>query len=400
MRAREISLKNQQQSFSHRLSSLRSRVVGQGDDMLILSCLVLTALGLVMVYSASVYVAEKHFKTDWSIFFRQFRFLIIGFLALFAGMFVDVQVYKKWIKVGMVVLVVMMALQLFTPLGPVIANTRRWFNFGIFKLQTSDLARCFVVVFLAKALAKEPDLARRPNLRFWMVLGFAGVPILLTNLQPDLSGSLMIAAVAGLVLFLGGMSFLNTAVIGSLAVPGVVYLALRHPYQIRRLTEFIGSRFSGERMEYQTLQSLIGFGRGGFLGVGLGQGKQKMLFLPEPHTDFIFSIVGEELGLIGAAAVLGAFIVLGIRMIRIVHKQSDRFSFLLGSGLAASIILFAMVNMGVAIGLLPVTGLPLPFISSGGTNLIVSLWSVGVLWNLSRYSSLGYNGLSKTANRL
>ena len=368
-----------------------TRVAGRGDDAIIISALVLAALGLVMVYSASVFVATKAYQVDWIIFFRQFRLLLVGLAAMGVGMFVDIGVYRRWIKLALLAWCLVMALQLFTPIGPVINSTRRWVRLGLFNLQTADVARCLVVIFLAKLLAKDPELARRPSRKFFAVLAMAGVPVLLTNLQPDLSFSLVIGLTIMLVLFLGGMSVLNLGIIGSAGIPAVIYLFLQRPYQIKRLMMFVSSRFSGAEMEYQTLQSLIGFGRGGLLGVGLGQGKQKMLFLPEPHTDFIFSTIGEELGLLGATAVIVSFLVLAVRMFQICARQSDRFTFLMGSGLAGSMMIFVLINTGVAVGLLPVTGLPLPFISSGGTSLVVSMWTAGVIWNLSRQSRWGYD---------
>jgi len=378
----------------------RTRFAGRGDDAIIISALVLAALGLVMVYSASVFVATKAYKVDWIIFSRQFRLLLVGLMAMLAGMFVDIGVYRKWIKVALLFLCLVMALQLFTPIGPVINHTRRWVNLGIFNLQTADVARCIVVIFLAKVLAKDPELARRPTRKFFAVLVMVGLPMMLTNLQPDLSFSLVIGVTIALVLFLGGMSFFNLGLIGSAGIPVIIYLFLQRPYQIKRLMMFVSSRFSGAEMEYQTLQSLIGFGRGGLLGVGLGQGKQKMLFLPEPHTDFIFSTIGEELGLIGATAVIVCFLVMAIRMFQICSRQSDRFNFLMGSGLAGSMMIFVLINTGVAVGLLPVTGLPLPFISSGGTSLVMSMWTAGVLWNLSRYSRWGFNTLPASRQQL
>ena len=194
-----------------------------------------------------------------------------------------------------------------------------------------------------------------------------------------MSSSLAMATVAGIVLFTGGLGIINIGLIGLAALPVIAVLIMRKQYMIERLVSYAGSLFSGEPLNYQSAQSLIGFGRGGLLGVGLGQSKQKMLFLPEPHTDFIYSIVGEEGGLIAAAVILFAFLVLFISGVKIVTRQHDSFNALLGAGLVGSIILYAFVNMGVAVGLLPVTGLPLPFISSGGTSLVVSLWSVGVL---------------------
>jgi len=364
-----------------------SAIVSRGDNLLLLSALLLTAVGLVMVYSSSTFVAAKHDKLDWYFFSRQLLFTVIGLVALIVGAKLDVRFYRRWVKALLIGFYIVMALQLITPLGPVIGGTRRWIDFGPFRMQTSDVARCLIVIYLARVLTDEPELLGRLDKRMWGVLGIIAVPMALTILQPDLSGALMMALTAGLVLFLGGMKLRHLAGFFTAGLGVIALWIMRIPYQRERIYNFV-LRFveGGGADNYQTLQSLLGFGRGGLLGVGLGQGKQKMLFLPEPHTDFIFSIIGEELGLIRASLIIALFLILALRSFKALRRQPDRFSFLLGSGLVGSIIIFALVNMYVATGLLPVTGLPLPFISSGGTNLVISLWSVGVLWQLSRYA--------------
>ncbi len=368
--------------------AVRSRFlpVGVGDGWLLGSALLLTAVGLVMVYSSSTFVAAKYDKVDWFFFIKQLQHTVIALAALVVGARLDVAIYKRWVKLLLLVTTIVMVLQLTTPLGPVISGTRRWINLGFINFQTSEVARCLVVIYLARVLTDEPDLLKRFDKRMLQVLGVVATPMLLTFLQPDLSGTLMIALIAGIVLFLGGLKLVHMFGFFATGATATFFLVMRTAYQRERILNFV-QRFTdvgGGGDNYQTLQSLIGFGRGGLFGVGLGQGKQKMLFLPEPHTDFIFSIIGEELGLIRTTIVLVLFLILTLRAFKVLRHQQDRYRFLLGAGLTASIIFYALINMYVATGLLPVTGLPLPFISSGGTSLVVSLWSVGVLWNLSR----------------
>ncbi len=371
------------QTAARGLTLIRSR----GDNLLLLSALMLAAVGLVMVYSSSSFVAARYNKVDWFFFSRQLLFTVIGLAALLIGARLDVGIYKRWGRVLLFGFTILLALQLVTPLGPVISSTRRWIDLGPFNLQTSDVVRCLIVIFLAQVLTDEPELLLKLDKRMGRLLLIIAVPIILTVLEPDLTGALMMALTAGLLLFLGGMKLLHLLGIGSagLAVAGL--WVMRMPYQRERIQNFAMRVLEGGSGDnYQTFQSLLGFGRGGLFGVGLGQGKQKMLFLPEPHTDFIFSIIGEELGLIRTSLVIALFLILALRSFKMLRRQPDRFNLLLGAGLIGSIITFALVNMYVATGLLPVTGLPLPFISSGGTNLVISLWSVGVLWRLSRYA--------------
>lgn len=361
-----------------------SDTLGSGDEVLMITAGILTLFGLVMVYSASVFVAFRDYEIDWFIFFKQLRVLLIGSVAFVIGMRVNVNFWRRWVKVGLIVLGVVMVLQLVTPIGPVIKGTRRWIDLGLFNLQTSEIARCLTVIYLARILSDNPEIVQKPSGRTLRLLSIPFILIVLTFLQPDFSGSAIILLVVALMLFLGGIQSFKLAAFAVVICPILGWLALRNPYQRDRLIGFISPMSDVSGDHYQTFQSLVGFGRGGVFGVGLGESNQKMFFLPEPHTDFIYSIIGEEFGLIGAVAVLVAFIILFIRSVNICNRQPDRFGFLLGAGLVGSLVIYALVNIGVAIGVLPVTGIPLPFISSGGTSLVISLWSIGVLWNLSR----------------
>lgn len=376
-----------------RLSESRVSLKGsglnhRGDNLLLSAALLLTALGLVMVYSASTYVAAMHGKMDWFYFFRQAKFTVIGLGALLLGARIDVFVYKKYVKLALIFICVVMALQLVTPLGSVIGGTRRWLNLGIISVQTSDIARCLVIIYLARILTDEPEILQRLDKRMLKLLSMIAIPMALTALQPDLSGAILMAFTAGFVLFIGGLKLKHLFGFGSISAFGAYLMMMWNPYQKERLMGFLQqfTDVSSGGDNYQSFQSMLGFGRGGLFGVGLGQSKQKMLFLPEPHTDFIFSIIGEELGLIRSVLILALFLIIVMRAFKAMKNQPERFYLLMGSGLAATIVIYALVNMYVATGLLPVTGLPLPFISSGGTNLVISLWSIGILWNLSRFA--------------
>ena len=355
------------------------KVLGQGDEFLIVTALTLTAFGVVMVYSASYYVAEYHF------FFRQLFIAMIGLVVMAFGMFTDPLIYRRWIKVGLLAIVILMTLRLFTPIGPSINNTRRWLNLGIVQVQSSEIARCMLIVYIARYMADYPEIGRK----FDRDLGYLMItPILLfalTMMQPDLSSTMMLVFIVSVLLFLGGLRkryFFFAFTVGALIVKLII-----KPYQMQRLTDFVYNLlpgYQGGEWPYQQTQGFIALVRGGFMGGGLGQGCQTMRYLPESHNDFIMAIVGEELGWFGATAVILAFLILLYRGVLICKAQPDNFGFLLGAGLLCSLVMYAFVNIGVNVGLLPITGLPLPFISAGGTSLILSLWSVGVLWRLSR----------------
>lgn len=358
-----------------------------GDSTLWLLPVFLTLFGLVMVYSATFYVSAERHSTDWYYLVRQTGLVVLGFTALYCGMTIDASVYRKFAKIAILAVILLMVLQ--SVFAPVVKATRRWIPILGLTLQTSELARIVVVVFLARLLSDDASLGLKFSKALFKALIPVGIVIALTFLQRDLSGAAMIAALVALILFLSGLAQRQFwGVVG--AVGGITTAAaLIIDYTRSRIVGFINFFFNYDAASiagpnYQTFQSMIGFGRGGVFGAGLGQGKQKMAFLPELHTDFIFSNVGEELGLWGAGAVLIAFVILYLKSLKILIKQTDRFFFLFGSGIIASLLMFALVHMAVTVGIIPVTGLPLPFISNGGSSLIISLWSMGVLWQLSR----------------
>ncbi len=371
---KRLGFKDKMPNFYH-----VDKVLGQGDEILIVTALTLTAFGVVMVYSASYYVADYHF------FFRQLVIAMIGIGVMAFGMFTDPLIYRRWIKVGLLAIIILMTLQLFTPIGPSINNTRRWLNLGIIQLQSSEIARCMLIVYMARYMADYPEIGRK----FDRDLGYLMItPVLLfglTMMQPDLSSTMMLVFIVGVLLYLGGLRkryFLLAFLVGG----GLIKLLIK-PYQTQRVMDFVFNLlpgYQGGEWPYQQTQGFIALVRGGFMGGGLAQGCQTMRYLPESHNDFILAIVGEELGWFGATAVLVAFLVFLYRGYLIIRAQPDNFGFLLGAGLLSSIIMYAFVNIGVNVGLLPITGLPLPFISAGGTSLVLSLWSVGVLWRLSR----------------
>lgn len=359
---------------------------GVGDPALWIGPVCLALFGLVMVYSASLFVAEKLYSPDTYFLVRQAMVMVGGIAVMLMGMLIDPSIYRKTAFWMMGILIGVMIAQTF--LVPSIKNTRRWLPLpGGFMLQTSELVRTAVIIYVAKLVSDDASIGLRVNKRLAIyllpVVALAG----LTYLQKDLSSAAMIIAMAGLVLFLAGMNATQFwgLVAGGLAA-GVLF-AMRTPYQRKRLAEFFFSSGTQAGDSYQSFQSILGFGKGGVIGVGLGHSQQKMLFLPEPHTDFIYAIIGEELGLWGTLAVLFSFVFLFVKAVRVLKQESDRFNYLLGTGLIASLIMFAMVHMMVTTGLMPVTGLPLPFISNGGSSLLVSLWSMGVIWNLSRRAS-------------
>ncbi len=377
-------------STNHHTAQRRSGSIGaygyspMGDNTLFVIAGFLLLFGVMMVYSASLFVAHKEHNVDWYIFFRQLCILPVGLLAFWIGFRTKVEFWLRWSELALVAIIALMILQLTTPIGPVIRGTRRWVSLGLFNLQTSEVARCIVIVYLARKLSENRDMLRQLNLNVLKILILPLIVVFLTTRQPDFSSSAVIVVIIGLMLFVAGINLWFLFGAGLLSIPVFAWMVSSNPYQVSRIMGFLNHMSDRSNDYYHTYQSMVGFAKGGLFGVGLGESSQKMFFLPEPHCDFIFSIIGEELGSIVAVLVLVGFIVLFVRAVDICHHQSDRFCFLLGTGLAGSLIILAVINMGVSVGILPVTGLNLPLLSSGGSSLVVSMWSIGVLLNLAK----------------
>jgi cell division protein FtsW len=272
-------------------------------------------------------------------------------------------------------------------IGKEVRGARSWS--GFIPIQPSELARFAMVLYLSVFLAKRPntDSFRKCVLPcFVFILGAASLVLL----QPDLGSAVVIVLIGLVTLYAAGTRLLHLSSIIGFGVAAAVVCMLRNPYQIARILGFLGQ---GAR--YQINQSLIALGTGGFLGKGLGGSMQKYLFLPDPHTDFVFSIYGEETGFVGALFLISLFVFLLLRGLKIATNAPDRFGLLLAIGMVASIGVFFAVNIGVVTGLLPTTGLPLPFISYGGSALLVNAVSVGVLLNISGHRSLEGGSVGK-----
>jgi cell division protein FtsW len=359
--------------------------VNRGDRWLLVLPLVLTALGVVMVYSSSAILGITRYQDPNYFFTRQLVRAGLGIVALLVFARLDLRRLESWAP-G--ILIVALALLLVVAgLGHMVKGATRWLRLGFLSLQPTDVGRFAAVLFLAWWLK------RRPPAEYGLVRGVLpplGVVAVLAGLiliQPNLSS----AALLGLTGF--GMIFLAGAPIASLAIPvgaglavGVVMLKT-HPYEMVRVTTFLRFVITGELdtrgAGWQLDQSLIAIGSGGWLGRGLGSGLQKYLFLPEAHTDFIFSILAEELGFLGATMLFAAFGLLLWRGMRTAARAKDPFRFLLAGGLTLQIGLYALVNLAVATGLAPTTGLPLPFVSYGGSALLANLAAAGLLFRIS-----------------
>ena len=347
----------------------------------------LALFGAVMVYSASAMIALK--ETDgasqFTYFYKQFGFTLLGLAAMFAVSKIDYHLYQN--KTVVYAVLILTGILLLSVFGfPSINGARRWIRFPGFSFQPSEVAKIALPIFLAYFLTKNEKLIgdlRETVLPCIGVLGGLGALIML---EPDLGTTMVLCAVFVAVYFAAGAKWTHILLtLGSLLLLGTAALVLS-PFRMKRLFAFLDPWEHSADGSYQVVQGLYAIGSGGIFGEGFAKGQQKLFYLPYPYSDFIFAVVGEELGLIGTLAIVFAFGLLLWRGTRAALLAPDRFGMLLGIGIITGIVVQALFNISVVISILPAKGIPLPFISYGGSSIIVTLCAVGVLLNLSQHA--------------
>lgn len=356
------------------------------DKTLFLATVGLIGLGLLMIYSASFPASQRDWGSDWHFVTRQGVAALLGLALLIGGLMVDYRLYRRSAVVALAVLGTL-GLLVLVLLTPPVAGVNRWISLGGFNVQPSEIAKLATILFLASYLARKDERINDLWYGLTPALSVVGLFAFLIAIEPDLGTACALAAIAGVMLWVAGLSWKFVAHVGVLAVAAASFQILRTGYQSRRIIAFLDPWADPRGAGYQTVQSLIAVGSGGVGGVGLAEsGQTRNFFLPFPYTDFIYAVVAEELGLIGAIAVIAAFLVILWRGMRAALRAPDRFGFYLGVGLTAFLVLQAMVNMSIVVNLLPTTGIPLPLISYGGSSLVISCAAIGVLLNLSQHS--------------
>lgn len=339
-----------------------------------------------MVYSASAIWAD--YKFDDSFFFakRQMLFAGVGVVAMFFIMNIDYWTWRTWAKVLIIVCFVLLAAVLIPGIGMERNGSRSWIGVGAFSIQPSEFMKIAMIMFLAKYLSERQKLITsfRKGLVPSLSLVFLAFGIIM--LQPDLGTGTVMVGTCIVMIFISGARISHFVGLGLLGVAGFVGLVLSAPYRIKRITSFMDPWQDPQDSGFQIIQSLFAIGPGGLFGLGLGQSRQKFFYLPEPQTDFIFAILSEELGFIGGSLVILLFALLLWRGIRIALGAPDLYGSFLAVGIIAMVAIQVMINIGVVTGLMPVTGITLPFLSYGGSSLTLMLMAIGVLLNISRYS--------------
>jgi cell division protein FtsW len=356
----------------------------------------LTVGGIIMVLSASsVYACST--GSCFLFFERQSAYAVVGLLAFVLTARMRYQAWRRLAVPFLGAAVLLLLLVMHPAAGIEAQGSARWIAFGPVTIQPSELAKLAAIVFTAALLSRPRRSPQDLSQIALPLFGGVGIVAGLVFLQPDLGTTIVLVGTVAALLFVAGVR-LRLLLIGGTAM-GTFALLMLKPYQWARITAFLHPEANKQDTAYQLYQSLIALGSGGWLGVGLGASRQKWMYVPNAHTDFIFSILGEELGLIGEIVVLAAFAALLFAGVRIAAKAPDAFGRLLASGIVAWFGIQIVVNLGAVTGLLPITGVPLPFLSYGGSSLVVSLAAVGVLVNVSRETTRAARRARRTSAR-
>jgi cell division protein FtsW len=344
---------------------------------------VLNIVGLVMILSASSVAALSNYGSSWYFFNRQLGWALVGGAAFLMAARVDYHVWRRVAPWALAVTLGLLVVVLFPPIGIEVAGSRRWLGYGPLRIQPSELAKLALLLFGADVLARRAG--KMHDWRTWQPLPLAlGAVAVLVLLEPDLDSTVVFGLIAFALLAVGGARARHLVNIAGVLTAAAAILAISAPYRRARVFAFLDPWSDTSNTGYQIAQSLIALGSGGVDGVGLGAGRAKWLFLPNAHTDFIFAIIGEELGWFGCVLVLGLFAGFGVVGFLVAQRAPDRFGTLLAAGVTAWVVGQATINLGAVVGLLPVSGITLPFLSAGGSSLVFSMAGAGMLANVAR----------------
>ncbi len=353
------------------------------DKTLLGLTLALATVGTVMIFSSSINRSMDMFGVGTYYFKRHMIRVVIGLIVMFLFMHIDYQKLKKFAAPLLIFTIIILLITKISYTLRGSTHSARWLYVGSFGWQTSDLARFAIILYLASYIDDKRDQINDFIYGFLPPIVMVGLIMTLIIIQPDFSTAIMIAVIMGTLLFVGKAKISHLMATTSTGLAIIIPVMLIASYRLERIKSFLtfGSDLGG--MNYQVKQSLTSLGNGGLFGVGLGESVGKNLFLPEPHTDFIMSIIGEEFGFIGTFIILTLFLAIFQRGIKISKNCTDIFGIMLAIGISVKMITYAFINSAVVTALVPTTGLPIPFISFGGTGLVVNMMTIGILLNIS-----------------
>jgi cell division protein FtsW len=354
------------------------------DPVILIAVLLLIGIGLVAVFSASSILAEDRYGDHYYYFRRQIIFCLLGLMLMILAKNINYLLYRRLVYLFLGSSLILLILLLVPGLGYKVGGAQRWFRFGFLSMQPSEVAKLSLAFFLAYSMNKNVENMGSFSHGLFPHLFVAAIVITLILLQPDLGTAIIIGMWVLILLFIGGVNLGQLLVLTGLLTPVVFYMISHTAYRLNRWWAFLNPWQDPHGFGFQIIHSFLAFGSGGLSGVGLGNSKQKLFYLPEPHTDFILSIIAEEIGFIGVSILLILFAVVVIRGIGIALNAPELFGTYLALGISCMLAVQVIVNVGVVMALLPTKGLTLPFISYGGSSLIVNLIGMGILMNISK----------------
>jgi len=352
----------------------------RGDIFLLSVVLFLVFVGVVMVFSASAIVSHEKFDTSYLFLIKQIIWTVMGVFLMLVLARIDYNKLQKFSRPLMVFSFSLLVLVLLIESGEI----KRWLKFGMVNFQPSEMAKICLILYIADVLDRKGSKLQDFKKGLLPILAVAGIFLILIYAEPDLGTAVILGLVVLAMLFMGGVRLFHLLSLVLASIP-LLYFAVFHVgYRRERILTFINPWADAQRIGYQIVQALLALGSGGFFGKGLGASRAKLFFLPEPYTDFIFSIIGEELGFLGASLIIFLFVIIAWRGLHIATRAPNQFGNLLAAGITFLITFQAVLNIGIVTACLPTKGITLPFLSYGGSSLVFSLAGVGILLNISR----------------
>lgn len=371
-------------------TSTSAKAKDRGGDPALMVTVVMSALlllGLLMILSASFVSSVESSGSPFVYFKKQVIWAVLGIVAFITFSRLDYRKLRGWGYAGVVVVMLLLLAVLIPGLGSTVGGSSRWLVLGPLSVQPSEIAKLALILFIADVFSrKDPAVVKELSHTMLPVIPVVGILTLLIMAQPDMGTTMIVGVIGFGLMFLAGTPLRYLAVLGGIGGGIAAFGALAEPYRRARVLSFLNPWADPLNTGYQTIQSLIAMGSGGFFGVGIGASRQKWLYVPNAHTDFIYAILGEEIGLLGTLMVLGMFAFFTYLGIRIARQAPDRFGMYIAAGITIWVAFQALVNMGAVTASLPITGVPMPLVSFGGSSLVVTLVGMGILTNIARQS--------------
>jgi len=369
---------------SRQTAAVGSRQANQAFVLLVGLIALFAVIGLVMVLSASSDEAMLAGSSPLLYFERQVVWVAVGAVALLAFAFIDYHAWPRWSGPLLAVVTVLLVAVCVPGVGVVVNGSRRWLGVGSLQFQPSELAKLALVLFAASLLSRRADRMDDTRFTFRPVAIVVVILAALIMKQPDMGTAMVICGIAATTLFVAGTPTRTLAAATAVSAVGGALLGVVAPYRLHRLLSFMHPQRDAGNTGYQAIQGRVGMAAGHWFGLGLGASRQKTGYLPNAYTDFIFAVIGEEIGFVGCVIVVVLFVALAVLGVRAAMRAPDRLGTLLAAGITAWIVIQALVNVGAVVGLLPVTGVPLPFVSFGGSSMVIAMAGVGILANVTR----------------